>query len=157
MTDDFIESTFADLDQFYPGSKRKRKPLAKKEPIEPVETNWDANPLVKTLPNGREIEMFTIGALAVAVGRPIVTIRTWIKEGYIPASPYRLPDTTNKFGQPHAGRRLWSRATVERLIELLGKAGLLNEKRIEWPEHRKLSNEIAEAWNQIRADETKTQ
>jgi len=73
MTDDLINSTFADLDNYYPGSKRKRK--------------------------------------------------------------------------------LYSRAMVEKLVEILDKAGLLHTKRIEWPLHRQVSLDIAEAWSQIRANE----
>lgn len=155
MTDDYIDKSFADLDEYYPGSKRKRKTPAKKEPAVTTDQGWDSNPFKKTLPNGKDIEMFTIGALASAVGRPVITIRTWIKEGYIPASPYRLPDTVDKYGQKRAGRRMWSRAMIETLVEKLDKAGLLSVKRIDWPDYRQLSNEIAEAWNQIRANETK--
>jgi hypothetical protein len=44
---------------------------------------------------------------------------------------------------------------VEKVIELFDKAGLLYIKRIDWPAHQQLSNEIAEAWSQIRAIETK--
>jgi hypothetical protein len=44
---------------------------------------------------------------------------------------------------------------IETVIELFGKAGLLHIKRIEWAEHRQLTNEIAEAWENIRATETK--
>jgi hypothetical protein len=154
MSQDFIENTFSDLDDYYPGSKRKRKPLVVKEPEVTPDPTWDAKPFKKTLPNGKDIEMFTIGALASAVGRPVITIRTWIKEGYIPPSPYRLSDTVDKNGKSLPGRRMWSRAMVESFVELLGKAGLLDVKRIEWPQHRKLSNEIAEAWNNIRANET---
>lgn len=154
MTSDFIENSFSDLEEFYPGSKRKRKPLVKKEPDVKLDKTWDAKPYKKTLPNGKDIEMFTIGALSAAVGRPVITIRTWIKEGYIPASPYRLPDTVDKYGKSRPGRRMWSRAMIETLIEKLDKAGLLTVKRIEWPEYRNLSNEIAEAWSNIRATET---
>jgi hypothetical protein len=154
MTNDLFDSTFSDLDEFYPGSKRKRKAVVPKKPeIEPG-TSWDAKPYVKTLPNGKDIEMFTIGALAEALGRPVITIRTWIKAGNLPASPYRLPTTKNVKGEEHQGRRLYSRAMVETLIELFDKAGLLYTKRIEWSLHRQLSNEIAEAWSQIRANET---
>ena len=152
MTDDLIDSTFAGLDDFYPGSKRKRKPVVAKKPeVEPVPT-WDAKPYVKTLPNGRDLELFTIGALAAAVGRPLISIRSWIKEGYIPAAPYRLPSKMVN-GKEQKGRRLYSKAMIQRLVELLDSAGLLYTKRIEWSLHRQLSNEIAEAWNQIRADE----
>jgi hypothetical protein len=156
MTDDFIDSTFADLDNFYPGSKRKRKPVVAKKPEVEPDSNWDSKPYRKTLPNGRDLEMFTIGALAAALGRPVISIRVWIKEGHIPAAPYRLPSTKNKNGGEHPGRRLYSRAMIEKLVELFSSAGLLHVKRIEWSLHRQLSNEIAEAWSQIRATETKT-
>jgi len=155
MTDDLINSIFSDVDQYYPGSKRKRKPIEAKKPEIELDFNWDAKPIKKTLPNGREIEMFTIGALAAALGRPIITIRAWIKEGYLPAAPYRLPSTKNINGKDHQGRRLYSRAMVERVVEILRTAGLLEVKRIEWSLHRQVSFDIAEAWTQIRADETK--
>jgi hypothetical protein len=154
VTDDYIEQAFADLDVYYPGSKRKRKEIEPKKPEVTPMVDWDSKPFIKTLPNGRDVELFTIGALANALGRPTITIRNWMKEGYLPASPYRLPNSVNKKGEPHAGKRLYSRAMVEKVIELLGKAGLLNTKRIEWSLHRNLSNEIAEAWSKIRADET---
>ena len=154
MTDDFIDSTFADLDSFYPGSKRKRKPVVVKQPEVEPDFAWDIKPYKKTLPNGRDLEMFTIGALAAALGRPIITIRAWIKEGYLPAAPYRLPSSKDVNGKDHQGRRLYSRAMVEKAVELFHSAGLLHTKRIEWSLHRQLSNEIAEAWNKIRAQET---
>lgn len=155
MTEDFIESAFAGLDEYYPGSKRKRKKTEPKTREVNPDLSWDANPFKKTLPNNKEIDMFTIGAVASALGRPVITIRTWIKEGYLPASPYRLPSKKNIRGEDQKGRRLYSRQMVEALITLFGKAGLLYVKRIKWSEHRQLSNEIAEAWEKLRADETK--
>jgi len=152
MTDDFIESTFGDL--YYPGSKRKRKPEVIKEPEIKISPNWDTNPKIRTLPNGIDVEMFGIGSLAMALGRPIITIRTWIKEGYLPSAPYRLPATKNKHGENRLGNRLYSRAMIEETIELFSKDGILEIKRIDWSLHRQLSNEIAEAWNKIRAQET---
>jgi len=150
---DEIDRLFEELDTYYPGSKRKRKEKVIKE-ADP-EAAWDTKPIKKKLPNGNEVELFTIGAMANALGRPVITIRTWIKEGYLPASPYRLPAKKNKNGEDHQGRRLYSRAMVERTVSLFHSAGLLHTKRVEWSVHRQLSNEIAEAWNQIRADETK--
>jgi hypothetical protein len=155
VTDDLIDSMFSDVDQYYPGSKRKRKPVVAKKPEVELDLNWDAKPIKKTLPNGRDLEMFTIGALAAALGRPVITIRAWIKEGYLPAAPYRLPSTKNINGKDHQGRRLYSRAMVEKVVEILRTVGLLEVKRIEWSLHRQVSNDIAEAWTQIRADETK--
>lgn len=154
MTDDFIDKTFADLDQFYPGSKRKRKPAVVKEPEVQVDLNWDSHPTVRTLPNGKDVEMFTIGALAAALGRPIITIRTWIKDGNLPSAPYRLPAKKDKHGEERQGRRLYSRAMIESAVNLFDKHGVLGIKRIDWSLHRKLSNEIAEAWNNLRAQET---
>ena len=150
---DEIDRLFQELDTYYPGSKRKRKEKVIKE-ADP-EVAWDSKPIKKKLPNGNEVELFTIGAMANALGRPVITIRTWIKEGYLPASPYRLPAKKNKNGEDHQGRRLYSRAMVEKTVSLFHSAGLLHTKRVEWSVHRQLSNEIAEAWNQIRADETK--
>ena len=146
---------FSDVDQYYPGSKRKRKPIVAKKPEVELDLNWDAKPIKKTLPNGRDLEMFTIGALAAALGRPVITLRAWIKEGYLPAAPYRLPSTKDVNGKDHQGRRLYSRAMVEKVVEILRTVGLLEVKRIEWSLHRQVSNDIAEAWTQIRADETK--
>ena len=155
MSDDLIDSTFSDLEEFYPGSKRKRKVSEpKKREIEPLQ-GWDSKPYVKTLPNGQDVEMFTIGALAQALGRPVITIRTWIKEGYLPASPYRLPSKKNIRGEDQMGRRLYTRSMIEIVIELFEKAGLIYIKRIEWAENKQLTNEIAEAWDKIRATETK--
>jgi hypothetical protein len=155
MNEDFIDKSFADLEEFYPGSKRKRKPVVAKEPEVKPDSNWDSKPYKKTLPNGRDLEMFTIGALASAVGRPVITIRSWIKAGYLPASPYRLPSTKDINGDDHAGRRLYSRAMVEALVDIFNRAGLMETKRIEWSMHRHLPQEIVEAWNEIRANETK--
>lgn len=155
MSEDFIESMFKDVDDYYPGSKRKRK--VKVEPKKEVEpdSSWDSHPRITTLPNGTDIELFTIGALAAALGRPVITIRAWLKEGYLPAAPYRLPAKKNINGEDHQGRRLYSRAMVEKVVELFAKAGLLYVKRIDWSLHRQLSNEIAEAWSTLRAEETK--
>lgn len=154
MTEDFIDKAFADLDVYYPNSKQKRKEkTVPKQEVFP-EKQWDSRPRITTLPNGRDIEMFTIGAIASALGRPVITIRAWLKEGYLPAAPYRLPAKKNINGEDHQGRRLYSRAMVEKVVEMFDKTGLLYVKRIDWELHRQLSTEIAEAWSQIRANET---
>ena len=148
---DFIESTFASLDNFYPGSKRKRR-----EDVKPqkVQVEWDSKPVVKTLPNGTSVEMFTLGALANALGRPIITLRAWMGEGYLPTSPYRLASTVDKNGKEVQGKRLYTRPMIEVTVELFNKAGVLTAKRIEWSTNRHLITEIAEAWDNIRATET---
>lgn len=154
MTDDLINNLFSDLDEFYPGSKRKRKTKVEQEPTE-TNLSWDRNPKLRTLPNGKDVEMFTIGALATALGRPIITLRVWIKDGHIPQAPYRLPDKKNKYGGTHKGHRVYSRAMVESAIELFAQAGALHVKRVDWSKNQQLSDKIADAWNKIRAEENK--
>ena len=74
---DEIDAAFADL-EYIPGSKKKRRDLDPKvSRRKSGESNgWDANPVVKTL-GGVETEVVTIGALALALEKTIVTIRLW--------------------------------------------------------------------------------
>jgi hypothetical protein len=155
MTEDFIDKSFSDLDEFYPGSKRKRKTPVKKE-TESIVATWDAKPKTITMPNGTDMEMFGIGALAAALGRPIITIRTWIKEGYIPSAPYRLPTKKTRYGGDRPGNRLYSRAMIETAIELFSKFDVLETKRIDWAQHQDLSKALSDAWVKIRSQETST-
>ena len=151
MTDK-IDNFLSDLDDYYPNSKRKRR--VKEEKVNKKDSDWTINPIKKTLPNGRDMEFYTIGALAVALGRPLVTIRYWMKKGYLPAPSYRLGDKTDVTGKEIKGRRLYSRAQIDVAVELFGKAGFLNKTRIQWP-NKQLTDAITEAWSNIRAEETK--
>ena len=151
MTDK-IDNFLSDLDNYYPNSKRKRR--AKEEKITKKNSDWTINPIKKTLPNGRDMEFYTIGALAVALGRPLVTIRYWMKEGYLPAPSYRLGDKKDATGKEIKGRRLYSRSQIDAAVELFGKAGALDKTRIKWP-NQQLTDAIAEAWSNLRAEETK--
>ena len=155
MSDDLIDDVLKDLDAYYPGSKKKRQANPKTEVKEALPGGWDSKPYKKTLPNGKDIEMFTVGALAAALGRPFVSVRVWNKEGYLPPAPYRLPTKENKNGEPHKGRRLYSRAMIEAAVSVFEARGLLEVRRIDWEEHRTLSSEIAGTWEKIRQEETK--
>ena len=150
MDNEFIDKTFADLDIYYPGSKRKRHEPKKAEVV--TEASWDAKPYIKTLPSGKDVEMFTLGALATALGRPIITVRAWIKEGYLPTSPYRLPTKKNKNGEDHQGRRLYTRPMIEEAINIFTSAGLMGSSRIEWSKHRLVANQLNEAWSNLREE-----
>ena len=149
MSDDLIEETFGDL--YYPGSKRKRR-----EPKveETVKSEWDKHPRPTVMPNGKELDLFTIGALAEALGRPVITIKLWMKEGHLPTSPYRLPTKVDKNGKERQGRRLYSKSMIESAISVFTKFGVLHVKRIDWDKYRKVTEEIAEAWEKSRAEET---
>ena len=155
MLDDFIDDTFADLNKFYPGSKRKRR-----EPISYIKDNidktWEDEFFLKNLPNGKTVKMYTLGTLAKAINRSVKTLRYWIDHNQLPASPYRLPDTVGSNGKTYAGRRLYTKAMVDATIDIFAEARLLEVNRIDWITHRDLSDKIAEAWRIIRAEEMQT-
>lgn len=150
---DEIDNIFSDLDNYYPGSKRKRRDRKEKKSKKVKEdSDWQSSAVFKKLPNGQLFEFYQLGALAQAIGRPMVTVRYWIKNGYLPPAPYRLGNKTDKNGNVINGRRLYSRAQIEKLVELFGKAGYLDESRIKWP-NQQLTNAIAEAWDSIKSAE----
>lgn len=150
MSEDYIDKAFASLDDFYPGSKRKRREPPKPQ-VQP-KADWDQRSVKKILPNGTEVDMYTLGALADALGRPIITIRLWMKEGHIPSSPYRLPAKKDKNGEVRQGRRLYTKAMIEAAVSAFDKAGLLYTKRVQWSLHRQVTKDIDEAWSNIRAE-----
>lgn len=150
---DFINDMFGELDEFYPGSRRKRKPAVVVPKTDP---DWDEDCYKKTLPNGRQLDFYTIGSLSKALNRPIPTLRQWMQRGKLPESPYRLPSKMDKSGKMVEGRRLYSKEMVEVTVELFRKAGLLGSDRIDWTLHQSLTSKIAEAWETIRAEENKT-
>lgn len=152
-----IAALFEGLDEFYPGSKTKRRGPE----TSPAKTSrsgngpekWDDRPYVKYI-NGRERETFTLGALAAALDRPIVTVRLWTKKGYIPQAPYRLPTQTLENGRTQQGRRLYTRAMIEATVKAFHDHGVLNKLRVEWSEHRALSIELFETWTRIYNEES---
>lgn len=152
---DFFDQTFAGLEEYYPGSKRKRRePPA---PKQKVVTDWEQDYYTKYLPNGEAVQMYTLGSLAKALNRSVKTLRAWIDLGYLPNSPYRLPTKIGKNGKEYAGRRLYSKKMVEATVALFESAGLMDTDRVEWLSlHRDLSDKITEAWDKIRAEETET-
>ena len=153
MTEENIDKFFNDIDIYYPGSKRKRKePKPKKEK---QILDWDSKPRKTILPNGTQVDMFLIGSLCKALNRPLVTIRSWIKEGYLPQSPYRLPSTTTKSGEEYRGRRLYSRRMIEAAVEIFNQNRLFEEKRINWSQHQQVTQSLVDSWTKIREDENK--
>lgn len=135
---DYAESLFADLvdeatppepegakpppdPEFYPGSRHKIPPKPKAKKIEQVSDKpWDRNPRLLKV-NGVEMEFFTIGALAEAINRRPVTIRSWETKGVIPKARYRTPSVGD---QP--GRRLYTRHQVEGMVRLCAKYEILS-------------------------------
>jgi hypothetical protein len=156
MGQDQLDRFLDDLDEYYPGSKKKRRPLnpnAKKPTPKKEEGSWDAEPQVKKLPNGNVLELYSAGAMALALGRPLVTLRLWERKGYIPRAPYRLKSMIVK-GEKKPGWRMYSRAIVEATIKAFEARGLLDAPRIDWNKHPDLSIELMETWKDIHSQET---
>jgi hypothetical protein len=151
---DEIEAAFADL-EYVPGSKKKRRDLdSKVSRRKSGESNgWDANPVIKTL-GGVETEVFTIGALALALEKTIVTIRLWERKGYIPRAPYRLRSKTLK-GEKTGGNRVYTRALIESSIEEFNRRGLLGSARVEWSQHEDLTDALVKRWKEITSTESR--
>jgi len=111
---------FGDLPDF-PGSRApKNRPSSKKQDSYLSDRFNGARYKVYRI-NGEEVQMFTIGQLAVAVNRRPVTIRMWESRGWIPKATYRTP-TPKGIQIPNKstkGRRLYSRPQVEFLLEAM--------------------------------------
>lgn len=150
--EDEILEAFRDL-EYIPGSKKKRRDdelsVTKRRVVE--EGSWDANPIIKNL-GGREMEFFTISALADALEKSLVTVRLWERKGYIPRAPYRLKAKTLN-GKKVGGNRVYTRPMIEAAIREFGTRGLLGTARVEWNQHQSLTHAIYAEWNAITSNE----
>jgi hypothetical protein len=139
---DLVRQTFGGLgDEFYPGStQRRRESLEAKSERMTMERRqaredepWDAHPKeveikIPTKSGVRtvRVEVFPIGALAKALKREPVTIRSWILKGWIPKARFKTPPIHGTRG--NAGRRLWTRRQIEGMLQIAQEEGLLDEK-----------------------------
>lgn len=151
---DPVDRLLSELDDYYPGSKKKRRPLnpQAKKPKVKEEGAWDSKPQVKTLPNKNVVELFSAGDFSLALGRPLVTIRLWERKGYIPRAPYRLKSPVVD-GVKKPGWRMYSRAIVEATVAAFEARGLIEAPRIDWNRHTDLSLELVETWKKIHDQE----
>lgn len=143
-----ILEAFEGLDRA-PGSKQKRREptetaVKRKKKILGESNGWDESPIIK-LVKGVETELFTIGALAQALEKEIVTIRLWEKKGYIPGAPYRLRSKSLN-GKKVSGNRVYTRELVQIAIEEFDRRGLLGTARVEWKKHQTLTEDIIQRW-----------
>jgi hypothetical protein len=142
--------SFEGLDRV-PGSKRPRRPdteTAKKtrNKVLSGSNGWDSDPIIK-LVRGEEKELFPISALAQALEKSVVTIRSWEKLGYIPTAPYRLRSKTMQ-GKKVLGNRVYTRELIEIAVQEFSARGLLGAARVEWSRHDDLKDALIERWRQ---------
>ena len=105
---------------------------------------WDEAPIKKVF-KGEERELFTVGALAQALEKKIVTIRLWERKGYIPIAPFRLRSKQLN-GEKVNGNRVYTRELVEIAIEEFARRGLLGSARVEWSRHSDLTDALVRRW-----------
>ena len=147
---DEVLKSFEGLDRV-PGSIQKRRddtPVSEKRRKKLLgESNgWDEAPIMIAL-KGEEVEVFTIGALAQALEKEIVTIRLWEKKGYIPIAPYRLRSKSLN-GQKVNGNRVYTRELIEIAIEEFTSRKILGVSRVEWKRHADLPGVLAYRWKE---------
>ena len=152
--EDQVDKFFGSLDDYYPGSKKKRRPVDPNvKVIKKKEGSWDASPQVKKLPNGKTVELYSVGSLCQALGRPVVTVRLWERKGYIPRAPYRLKSMIVD-GVKKPGWRMYSKAMIESTIQSFQSRGLIGAPRVDWSRYPDLAIELAESWKTIHSQET---
>lgn len=143
-----ILEAFAGLDKA-PGSKQTRRPetsvsVARRQQITGESNGWDSSPVIKIF-KGVETELFTVGALAHALGKKIVTIRLWERKGYIPVAPFRLRSKELN-GQKVNGNRVYTRELIEIAIQEFASRGLLGSARVEWSQLEDLTEALVRRW-----------
>lgn len=119
-------------DEFYPGSKMRRdapRPA-------PDDAGLDLGvPYDRGIPGDPEMELYTIGTLALALNRDSRTIRTWERLGRIPLAQYNNfvhdagcpgDDCTCPPMDIRAHRRLYTRAQIEGMVAIAEEEGILS-------------------------------
>lgn len=152
MLDDFQRLFGKQDDEYYPGSKRKRReaPEARQERVQEERRQaredepWDAHPIEVWI-GPTKYEMFRIGALAKALGRDSVTIRTWQRKGWLPRNSYQTRPVKGSRGD--AGRRLFTRAQIEGIVQIAKEEGLMEGRaRPPKPIDTNFTTRVIAAW-----------
>jgi hypothetical protein len=77
---------------------------------------------------GREVEMHTIGVFSERVGKSVITLREWERQGFIPQTPFRSSRGDRLYTDDMietVNRIVGGRATVD-LRDQVAKAAILN-------------------------------
>ena len=124
---DWFSEKFSDLD--YPG---RRKPINRTPPMSSsnADAGWDDRPLVYKVA-GMDVQFFTIGHLAKALGYSVESIRAWENNRLLPKSRYRTPNpkVANQPEHLRRGRRLWTREQIEGILRIASEEGVILNKK----------------------------
>jgi hypothetical protein len=110
---------FTELDQYYPGSRERRQTVPASRPSA-VEEDLLGTGTIMVL-RGREVEFFTIGQVARAIGRKAGTLRAWEDKGVLPPSGYQKPSK-----DPRGIRRLYTRQQAEGIVRFAKECGVMD-------------------------------
>lgn len=109
----------------YPGTgkpipelKERKAPQAEDEPAD-----WESMGKVY-ISGGKEVVFFPIGALALALDRRPVTIRSWEDKGWLPKPKFRGK------AMGYGRRRLYTHEQVSGVVAAAERAGILASGRI---------------------------
>ena len=143
-----IDPVLGDLPPF-PG-KRPLASTGRHLPPAPErgDEDWDEEPKLLFV-NGVQVEFFNIGAVARALGRKPVTIRSWEDKGVIPRSKYRTPAPKKDMvpGKIKRGRRLYTREQIQVLIDAARVTGVLAQQPgADW---KRFTARVIDGWRRL--------
>lgn len=116
----------------WPGNRKPKNRPSSNAPF--AEDRFNGAKPRKFLINGVEVQMFTVGGLAQALGKKATTIRAWEHRGWIPKAQYRtpkprgpqIPEKTSR------GRRLYTLEQVEFLLEAAERFNIDDKNNNDW-------------------------
>lgn len=140
----------------FPGGQPSRRARAERgapPPETPAipEPSWDDHPQLKYL-RGEQVEMFPVGALAAAVGVTSKAVYKWERLRILPPSRFRTqaPGKAPIPGKAAAGRRLYTRAQIEAVIEAADEAGVMMPRKPgSHPDWRLFTTLVVRSWKAL--------
>ena len=139
MTVDPFKSFLADIPD-WPGS---RKPKNRQNVKRKAETTVQGAKSKVYVINGKDVQLFTIGQLALALNKRTATVRNWEYKGWIPKPSYRTPKPKGQQipEKVSKGRRLYTLEQVEFLTEAIERFKINDVNHGDWDGFRKYINQ----------------
>lgn len=127
-----------------PGTNRPQR-------VAPEEPAWVSNPRLSQVfldANDKPMRLYYIGALAEALGKRPVTVRSWITKGVLPDAGLRTAEVDGTVST--AGRRLWTREQIEVIVAIARSEKIIggDRRRVQRLDD---TNFRARVWNEWRA------
>ena len=117
----------AESPRYIPGTKALIPRPRAEEPEWVEDPRWSREYNVETDEGEQRIRLYTIGALAAALGKQPHTIRKWIRNGIIPDSGLKTQALDGTLGD--AGRRLWTKEQIDSVVLIAHDEGVIGGKR----------------------------